>query len=44
MANADTPDDEGIINICVEDIVLTDGAIPADSYAAHVFGDLHGAC
>lgn len=40
VANATAPDDEGIINFCTEDIVLTDGAVTADSYAAHALGDL----
>lgn len=31
VANATAPDDEGIINFCAEDIVLTDGAVTADN-------------
>ena len=38
VANADAPDDEGIINLCAEDIVLTDGAVTADNYAARIAG------
>ena len=38
VANATAPDDEGIINFCAEDIVLTDGAVTADNYAARIAG------
>ena len=38
VANATAPDDEGIINLCAEDIVLTDGAVTADNYAARIAG------
>ena len=31
-------DDEGIIHFCAEDIVLTDGAVTADNYAARIAG------
>lgn len=38
VANADAPDDEGIINLCAEDIVLSDGAVTADNYTARIAG------
>ena len=38
VANAAAPDDEGIINLCAEDIVLSDGAVTADNYAARIAG------
>ena len=38
VANATAPDDEGIIDFCAEDIVLTDGAVTADNYAARIAG------
>lgn len=38
VANADAPDDEGIINLCAEDIVLTDGAVTAAQYTARIAG------
>lgn len=38
VANADAPDDEGIINLCAEDIVLTDGAVTAADYTARIAG------
>ena len=38
VANAAAPDDEGIINFCAEDIVLSDGAVTADNYTARIAG------
>ena len=38
VANATAPDCEGIINLCAEDIVLTDGAVTADNYTVRIAG------
>lgn len=38
VANADAPDDEGIINLCADELVLTDGAVTAAQYTARIAG------
>lgn len=38
VANAAGPDCEGIVNLCVSDLVLEDGAMDARSYAVRVAG------
>lgn len=38
VAGADAPDSEGIINLCVSDLVLTDGAITGADYCARIAG------
>ena len=38
VANATAPDCEGIVNLCVSDLVLEDGAIDAKDYAVRVAG------
>ena len=38
VANAAAPDCEGIVNLCVSDLVLEDGAMDARSYAVRVAG------
>ena len=37
-ANANAPDCEGIVNLCVEDLVLEDGEIDAADYTARIAG------
>lgn len=38
VANATAPDCEGIVNLCVSDLALEDGAIDAKDYAVRVAG------
>ena len=38
VAGASGPDHEGIINLCVSDLVLTDGAITGANYCARIAG------
>lgn len=38
VANATAPDCEGIVNLCVADLVLEDGAIEAKNYTARIAG------
>lgn len=38
VAGATAPDHEGIINLCVSDLVLTDGAITGADYCARIAG------
>lgn len=36
VANADAPDHEGIVNLCADDLVLSDGEIDAKDYAVRI--------
>lgn len=38
VANTTAPDCEGIVNLCVSDLVLEDGAIDASAYTARIAG------
>lgn len=38
VANADMPDCEGIVNLCVDDLVLEDGTVTAEAYTARIAG------
>ena len=38
VANADMPDCEGIVNRCVDDLVLEDGTVTAEAYTARIAG------
>ena len=38
VANADAPDCEGIVNLCVSGLVLKDGAVSAADYTARIAG------
>jgi len=38
VAGADAPDCEGVVNLCVSDLVLEDGAISPEAYTARIAG------